>query len=49
MIIFIGRSIDEFCSNEDVSRTTFYRWVRPEAQLPGVGRTEARVRVYDQR
>ena len=23
-----GLSIDEFCADEDISRTTFYRWVR---------------------
>ncbi len=36
-----GLSIDEFCADEDVSRSTFYRWV--ERLKEGIARFRNRI------
>ena len=43
-----GLSIDEFCADEDVSRSTFYRWVqRLKAGIPDAVKEEKRLTLAD--
>ena len=43
-----GLSIDEFCSDEDVSQSTFYRWVqRLKAGIPDAVKEEKRLTLAD--
>ena len=43
-----GLSIDEFCADEDVSRSTFYRWVdRLKEGIPDAVKEEKRLTLAD--
>ena len=43
-----GLSIDEFCADEDVSRSTFYRWVRRLKEgIPDAVKEEKRLTLAD--
>ncbi len=43
-----GLSIDEFCADEDVSRSTFYRWVeRLKDGIPDAVKEEKRLTLAD--
>ena len=43
-----GLSIDEFCADEDVSRSTFYRWVRRlKEEIPEEVKEEKKLTLAD--